>query len=636
MKPGPKTVAILALFAGLVLINYLAAKLPLRGDATAGRIYTLSDGTRSLLGKIEEPITLDFYFSRNASSVPVSYKNFAARVEEMLRQYTRAAGGRLVLNVINPEPDTPEEERATTAGIQPQMIPTTGEQIYFGLVATQADQQEALTAFNPQRESFLEYDLSQLIYSVQQFDRRKLGLITSLPLQAPPFNPMMMMQGGRPPSGQLVATEWEKSFELLPVEASATALPDNLDALAVIHPQGLSPQLTYAIDQFLLSGKPVFLAVDPASQHFRRQGGQMAMMGMGGATPNVSSDLPDLLRAYGVTYDAQTVVGDLENATQVQTGAGVARFPVWLSLRRDALSSEAMPTAQLQSLLFVEPGSFTVNPDSGLEVTPLVQSSEQSGNVSAATLQFAQPDEVARQITPSGRKTLAALLRGKFKTAFPNGAPAATPAAPAADGASTPPPAEPAPAPSAPPGLKESSATSTLILVADTDWLFDDYSVRRLNFLGVQAAEPLNDNLAFGSNTLEFLAGSQDLISLRGKGTSLRPFDVVRAIEVEAQQRYQQQLTALEGRLAEVQSRLSELQRTSTEGNRLVATPEVAKAIEEFQQQEVAMRRERREIRRALREDIDALENRLLLANLLATPLLVGAFGLWFHRRRTR
>ncbi len=630
MKPGSKTVAVLTLFAGLVLVNYLASKLPVRGDATAGRIYTLSDGTRALLGKIEEPVTLDFYFSRNATSVPVSYKNFGARVEEMLRQYVRASGGRLVLNVINPEPDTPEEERATAAGVQPQMIPSTGEQIYFGLVATQADQQEAITAFNPQRESFLEYDLSQLIYSVQQFDRRKLGLITSLPLQAPPFNPMMMMQGGRPPSGQMVATEWEKSFELVPIEATATALPDNLDALAVIHPQGLTPQLTYAIDQFLLAGKPVFLALDPASQHFRRQGGQMAMMGMGGGA-NVSSDLPDLLRAYGITYDAQAVVGDLMNATQVQTNTGVARFPVWLSLRRDGLNADAMPTAQLQSLLFVEPGSFSVSTESGLEVTPLVQSSEQSGTVAAMTLQFAQPEEVSRQITPSGRKTLAALVRGTFKSAFPNGAPAATPP-PTADGAT----ATPAPPAPAAPGLTQSSGTSTLILVTDTDWLFDDYSVRRLNFLGIQAAEPINDNLAFGSNTLEFLAGSQDLISLRGKGTSLRPFDVVRAIEVEAQQRYQQQLTALEARLSEVQTRLSELQRTSGEGNRLVASPEVAKAIEEFQQQEVAMRRERREIRRALREDIDALENRLLIANLLATPLLVGAFGLWFHRRRTR
>src|SRR3954471_9631937 len=183
MKPGSKALAIVLLFVGLVLVNYLASSLPVRVDATAERIYTLSPGTKALLGKIEEPVTLDFYFSKSATGLPIAYKNYAARVEEMLRQYARASRGKLTLNVIDPRPDTPEEERASAAGIQPQLIQTTGEQIQFGLVATQADQQKNLGALNPQREQFLEYDLSQLVYSVQQIDKKKLGLLTSLPLQ---------------------------------------------------------------------------------------------------------------------------------------------------------------------------------------------------------------------------------------------------------------------------------------------------------------------------------------------------------------------------------------------------------------------------------------------------------------------
>ncbi|HEY0946533.1 MAG TPA: GldG family protein [Opitutaceae bacterium] len=637
MKFGSKTVAIVLLFVGLVLVNYLASQLPLRGDATAERIYTLSDGTKSLLGKLEEPITLDFYFSRDASGVPVQYKNYAARVEEMLRQYVRAARGKLVLNVVNPKPDTPEEERATASGLQPQVVPGTGEQVYFGLVATQADQQKAVPNLNPQREQFLEYDLSQLIYSVEQFDKKKLGLLTSLPLQAPPFNPMMMQMGQRPPQSQFVISEWEKSFEIVPVEATATELPANLDALAVIHPQNLSPKLQYAIDQFLLGGKPVFLAVDPSSQHFKRQGGQAAMFG--GPQPNASSDVPTLFNGWGITYNAQNVVGDLQNAAQVQSGPGtVSRFPVWLMLAQDSMNPQAAATAQLNSLLFVEPGSLALKPDTSLEFTPLIESSAQSGDVPGFTLQMAQPDDVARQIVPSGKKTLAALVRGKFKSAFPDGAPKDAPPAEGeknenSDKTKSDSDSQPSTLNSQ---LRESASASTLILVADTDWLMDDFSVRRFNFLGVQAAEPLNDNLAFGSNALEFLAGSQDLISIRGKGNSLRPFTVVRAMEVEAQKKYQEQLTALESRLNEVQSKLSELQGKKTEGNRLVATPEMQAAIEDFQKQEAQMRRERREIRRALREDIDALENGLLLVNLLATPLLVGAFGIWFYRARKK
>ncbi|MCZ2152742.1 MAG: hypothetical protein LC114_02385, partial [Bryobacterales bacterium] len=246
----------------------------------------------------------------------------------------------------------------------------------------------------------------------------------------------------------------------------------------------------------------------------------------------------------------------------------------------------------------------------------------------AMTLQFAQPDEVARQITPSGKKTLAVLITGKFTTAFPDGAPKAEP--PADANAKEPKPPEPAAAPA----LKDSTSSSTLFVIADTDWLFDDYSVERFNFLGTQAARPLNDNLAFASNSLEFLGGSKDLISLRGKGSSVRPFTVVRNLEIEAQKRYQDQLSALESRLSDVQKKLSDLQGKSTEGNRLIATPEVQKAIEDFQTQQATMRGERREIRKALREDIEFLENSLLAINLTAPVILVILFGFWFQRRR--
>jgi ABC-type uncharacterized transport system involved in gliding motility auxiliary subunit len=627
MKSGSKFVVIALLFVALVLVNFLASRLPFRGDATAESIYTLSAGTKSILGKIEETVVLDFYFSKSVQGLPITYKNYATRVEEMLRQYVRASGGKLQLNVIDPRPDTPEEEKATAAGLQPQQLPT-GETVHFGLVAAQADQQKTITSFNPQRESFLEYDLSQLVASVQTVTRKKLGLITSLPLQAPAMDMMMMMQQRQRPTGQMVADEWGRTFELVTIEASATALPGDLDVLAVIHPQGLSNQLQFAIDQFLLGGKPVFLAVDPSSQHFKRQGGQAAMFG--GAQPNVSSDLPTLLKAYGITYNPQNVAGDLASATQVQTNAGIVRYPVWLTLAQESLNRQAMPVAQLKSTLFVESGSVAIEAG-GRTVTPLIETSASGGDVPALSLQFAQPEEVSRQLVPSGRKTLAAIISGKFTSAFPNGAPANEPA-PGTD-------ADNAPAPAAPPttpALKESSGNSTLLVVADTDWLFDDYSVRRFNFLGVQAAEPLNDNLAFASNSLEFLGGSQDLISIRGKGSSMRPFTVVRQMEVDAQRRYQEQLSALEVRITDVQQKLTELQGKRNDGNRLVATPEMQKAIEDFQAQQAVMRGERREIRKALREDIERLENGLLVGNLLAPIILVGAVGFVVHRRRRR
>lgn len=632
MKPGSKILAITLLLVGLILINYLATTLPLRADLTAENIYSLSEGTHAMLEKIEEPVALELFYSRDASGLPITYKNYATRVEEMLRQYARASRGKLSLNVINPRPDTPEEERATAAGLTAQVATTGGEQFYFGLIVTQADQQKTIPAFTPQREQFLEYDLSKLIYSVQQFDKPKLGLLTSLPLlgSSPQEMQMMMMMRRQPQPGQFVADEWRQSFELITVEPTANELPENLDLLVVAHPRNPSEKLRYAIDQFLLSGKPVLLAVDPSSQHFKRQSNPQQMM-MGGGPQSVSSDLPTLLSAYGIDYQPDQVVGDLENATPVQTGNGIARYPIWLSLRAANLSSTSMATAQLNSTLFIEPGAIAKKEGSELTFTPLIETSSQAGTVAAMTLQFAQPDDVSKDLTPSGRKTIAALVTGKFKTAFPHGLPNEDEKKDEAASAET-----QSSEAKTQNHLAESKSTSTLFVIADTDWLFDDFSVRTFNFFGQTAAEPFNDNLALASNAVEFLGGSQDLISIRGKGTSLRPFDVVRAMEVEAQKRYQERLTALDAQLQEVQTKLSELQGKKTEGNRLVASPEVAEAIENFQKQSAEMRAQRRQIRRALREDIDALENRLLVANLVASPLLILAFGFWFARARRK
>jgi ABC-type uncharacterized transport system involved in gliding motility auxiliary subunit len=628
MKLGSKALALVLLFLGLVLVNYLASSLPARLDVTADSIYSLSAGTKTMLGKLEEPVVLDLYFSKDATGLPIAYKNYAARVEEMLRQYVRASRGKLTLNVVNPRPDTPAEEKATAAGLTPQVSQQGGEQFFFGLTVTQADQQKNIPAFTPQREQFLEYDLSKLIYGVQQLDKRKLGLLTSLPLQGsrPEEMQMMMMMRQQPKPSQMIVGEWEQTFQIVPIEATATELPAGLDALAVIHPENVSPKLQFAIDQFLLGGKPVILALDPASQYFKRQSNPQQQM-MGQPAQNVSSDLPVLLNAYGIAYDPQKVVGDLENAAQVQTsGGGIVRYPIWLNLRKPNFSAKALPTAQLNSAMFVEAGSVSAKAGNTLTFTPLVETSAQSGDIASMMLQFAQPDDVAKQITPSGKKTIAALVTGKFKSAFPDGAPKDEEKKDEKVGAVIP----------NRPGLKESASTSTLFVIADTDWLFDDYSVRKYNFFGQTAAEPFNDNLAFAANTVEFLGGSPDLISIRGKGSSLRPFDVVKSMEVEAQKKFQEKLTALDARLAEVQKKLSEIQGKKTEGNRLVATPEMTKAIEEFQKQQAALRGERREIRRALREDIDALENRLLLANLLTGPILVGLFGLWFFRARRK
>lgn len=636
MKPGSKVLAIVLLFVGLVLVNYLASSIPVRVDTTADSLYSLSAGTKAMLGKIEEPVTLDLYYSRDSAQLPINIKNYATRVQEMLKQYVRASRGKLKLNVINVQADTPAEEKATTLGITPTPLTAT-DNFFFGLVATQADQQKTIPTFlsaeqrNPlSREPFLEFDLSKVIFSVQQIDKPKLGLLTSLPLQGTSQQEMqmMMMMRQQPQPAQYVISEWEQSFNIVKIEPTATELPAGLAALAVIHPQNVAPKLQYAIDQYLLSGKPVFLAVDPSSHHFKRRANPQQQM-MGGAPQNVTSDLPVLLNAYGIVYDSQKIVGDLQNPL----ANGNSRNPTWLSLRKENFNPKSLPTAQLNTAWFFEAGSISLKAGSSLTFTPLVETSAQSGDVATMMLQFAQPDDIAKQVTPSGKKTIAALVTGKFSSAFPEGAPKEEekkddPAIKKDD--KKPDPAKPGES------LKESKGTSTLFIIADSDWLMDDYSLQKMNFFGQTAYQPYNDNISLASNTVEYLGGSQDLISIRGKGSAVRPFTVVLGMQNEAQKKYQEKLTTLDASLADIQKKLGEMQGKKTEGNRIVASPEVAKAISDYQKKQAEINGQRRQIRRALTQEIDWLEKKLLFMNLAIPVVMVGCFGVWFYNSRKK
>ncbi len=635
MKTRSKFLSAALLLAALLLINFLVAHVSLRYDATAEKLYTLSVGTKSLLGKIEEPIQLDLYYTKGLKDIPLALKNYADRIQETLRQYARLSSGKITLNLLDVQPDSREEEKATAAGLLPQAIDDrSGESFFFGLVATQADQQKTIPAFSPQRESFLEYDLSQLIHSVQVVSKKRLGLLTGVTLRGQPQSPVMMRR--QPTSrDQLVITEWSRNFEIVPIEPSATELPANLDALAVIHPQNLSDKLQYAIDQFVLSGLPTLIAVDPASQPAKRQQDpQMAMFGA--PPPNASSDLPKLLSAYGISYDPTRIAGDPQNGTQLQNNSGqVFRHPAWISLTSELIARDNMATAQLDSLMFVETGFFTLKPANGVTSQILAQTSSIAGDTLLSILQPGESENLDKHFIPSGAKTLAALVTGKLTSAFPDGAPKDP--APATSNAEKKPDASAATTHNPSPmthHLAESKSASTLLVIADTDWLLDDYSVRRMNFLGNETAEPLNDNLAFATNALEYLTGSRDLLSLRGKGNAQRPFTVVREMERQAQQKFQDRLQVAQTKLNEVQQKITELQGKKSDNKVLIANPEVTKAIEDFRRQESVMRSEIREIRRGLRQDIDRLGHMLLGLNLLIPILGVLIYGVFYHRQR--
>lgn len=634
MNQHSKWIAVALVLLGIVLASIIANRVPGQWDVTAASRYTLSEASHNLLDELSEPVRMEFYFSRSVEDLPIQFKNFASRVQNLLRQYQRASSGQLRLRIIDPRPDTDEEQEAIRAGLRGQPVPS-GANVFFGLRVLQADSSASIPFFRSEREPFLEYDISQLIYQVGQLDKPRLGILSSLDLQDPPPQNPMMPQQNQGDSGYAFMDEIRNLYEVEIIEGDD--FPDDLHALLVLHPQNLSEARQFRIDQFVLSGKPVLIAVDPSSYTQRANQNQQQMMM--GQQPDVSSNLPRLFDTWGLAFDPARVVGDRNLAAEVSTRTGGAplRYPVWLNFQD--IDSDSPLLASLNSLLLVEPGALRLRdnaPDS-VQWDPLLQTTSDAGTVPASLLAFPNPERVGRSLQSDKQAiTLAGILRGSFPTAFPDGPPEKPTEDNPADSDNGNTNTESTPLINPDDQLTESNGTSTVMVIADTDFLSDQFAVRAINMFGMRGLQPLNDNLALLNNAVDSLAGNPELMSLRGKGTGNRPFTVVEKIEREAQQDYEDQLQNLEQRLSEVQTRLQELQQTTADENQLVASPQTRQAIEEFRLEEAEVRAQQREIRKKLREDIEALNLRLALLNLFTFPLLVGIGGLAFFLKRNR
>jgi len=639
------TTALLILLSAVFFLMILR-HVPLQFDFTSQRMYTLSKGSKSILKNVETPILLDFYFSSSSEEAPTSLKNFGDRIEVFLKQYERHSSGKIKLRVIDPKPDTAEEEAAIRAGIQNVQLPSGGS-FFMGLTASQAEQETSIDLFTLEREPYLEYDISKLITEVQRVDLPKLAIVTSLPIEGSQMPPQMMMQQQQGEPEWSFYSQLKERYEIEVVRPSdeTASLDKGYDMLLVIHPTGITEQLSYEIDQFILSGKPVFIAVDPSSTTEKQSmNQQQMMMGMNGGMEG--SDLKTLFQHWGVKYNTQKLVGDLDYATRVSTGRGQpVPYPIWININN--LHADMPALAPLNQVLFAEAGYFEKEDqgNSPLAWKPVIQSSANAATIDTMMTMYSGPaqmlTEVQKQLKiqdsnePKAPYTLAALLSGKFTTAYPQGKPV-KPSAPKAENPSE--NEQPAPPAEAvqpvPPEYTEGQGM--VFLIADSDWAADRFSVERMNFLGKTLLRPLNDNLSLMLNVVDQLAGSQDLIALRGRGNVNRTFERVEKLEVMAQTRYQEQLEAVNNRLSQVQAEISKIQEQQQSDGMLIASDELKKAVADYREQEANAIADRREIRKKLREDIEALNRNLILVNLLLVPGLLTAFGIWFFYKRSR
>jgi ABC-type uncharacterized transport system involved in gliding motility auxiliary subunit len=619
-------IGVVAVAAILVGINIFAETrlAQIRVDVTAQQLYTLAPGTRKIIASLKDPITLRMYYSRALGARIPLYGAYADRVSEMLREYAANSGGKIRLEFYDPEPFSDIEDRAVAYGLQGVPIDQSGEQVYFGLAASNLlDDERTISFFQPERERFLEFDLSKLVFELSNPKRPTVGVMSSLPLEGDPRAMMMAMRGQGGAGGQpwVAAMQLREAFTVKPVALDVQVIDPEIQVLLVAQAQNLSDATLYAIDQFVMRGGRLMAMVDPHSEAMAQTPSQT-----GQPPENTSSDLHKLFDAWGIVFDPTQIVADLTGAWRVraspQDRVQSVDFIAWYNIR-NGINKDDPATADLTQVTVASAGMVSKKDGAEISFTPLLASSPQSGMLPVEKVKnFPEPAKILASFKPEGGpRVIAARVRGMLKSAFTG------PAGPAQAGGTL-------------PAFKaQTDEPANMVVVADTDILADRYWVRIADFFGQQQATPFSDNGAFVSNIIGTLAGGDALIGLRSRGASLRPFARVEAMQQAAEVNFRKTEQDLQAHLDETQKKLAEL-RTGRGGDKAAAviSEEQRASIDALRRDVGDTRKKLRNVQLELRRDIATLETRLRLADIVLVPALLAllAIGMGLARRRTR
>lgn len=595
-------------FNALINTAFTASRL----DLTQDKLFTLSDGTKELLSAIDEPIDVRLYYSRRFNEIGPDIARHATRVSELLGEYERLSGGKVRVEVFDPEPFSPEEDLAVSDGLQGLPFDQSGERVYFGVAGTNStDDRASIGYLAPERGPFLEYDLTRLIYNLANPDKARVGVLSDLPLQGTQFDnyqPWLIVEGMR------------QFFDVRFIDRDDKKLPEDMEVLVIAAIHFLNDSLAYEIDQFVMNGGRVLAFVDPFAESMALAGpqaGQQPPPGVGIAA------MKDLMSSWGVEMPAAEFVANSDDAVRVgfpdpESGQQVAvDYVAWLTLQGDRFNKTDTVSSQLQRIVVTSAGALLPIEGATTTFEPLIFTSRNSDLMSAFDLaQRPNPIALIKQFEPEDKSyTLAARISGDVKTAFPDGPPKEV--LDAAEDAEAVKKAH----------LSESREPLNAILVGDADFLADRNWAQVQEIGGQRLAIPSANNADFAINAIDNLRGSQALVGLRGRGLSVRPFQVIVEMRQEADDKFRAKEQELLAVIEEIDQNIQRLQlEEQSTGVLLTAAQQVE--IDNLRVLILANRRDLREVQRSLRNDVETLESRVRVINIWAVPVVIAIFAL--------
>ena len=584
--------SILIFFSINVITNNILSSA--RVDFTENKLYSLSNGTISLLKDLKEPIHIRLFVSSNLVKDVPQLSTYANRVETILQTYSNISNGKITLEIIDPKPFSDAEDRAVGMGINSFNATEMSDALYFGLAATNSTiGQKNIPIFSPERETFLEYDLTSLISDLSQIEKPVISIIDNLGLNAD-------TRIGKPE--QQILKQMKEMFQVEKIDENSNKLNKNTKVLMIIHPKFLSDETLYMIDQWVLKGGATLIFLDPyAETEISRQQGMPPM--------NPRSNLKKLLDTWGIKFDNKKAVLDSEFGFRISRNINgrdiqVTNYP-WLNIRGEGLNKNESSLSNLSTIVMTTAGSFELIDDKSV-LEPIIISSQKSGLGDAQ--KAGDPKGDPRDLLPNIKSdnqnlTVAGWVKSNLNTSFRDKK--------NKDDNQ----------------LLKSSKKSNILLVADVDMLMDR------NWLTQRGAFANNGD--FVLNVMEKMVGGNALSDLRGKSTSWRPFEKIIALEKIAEEKFLIEEQMLAKKLKGMEDKIRNLTQNNDEDSD-VLSPETIKAIDGFKTEMMTTRSQLRNVKFDLRRDVETLKKWIISINVAILPIIFAGFALILSLRRKR
>ena len=624
-------------FSAIIVLQNVGKRAKV--DLTQEKLYTLSDGTKAILARLNQPITLKLYYARTAALKGPDqikfFNNYYDFVRSLLEEYVAASKGMVRLDIIDPRPYSDEEMQATRYGLKKFQI-TQEESFFFGLVAvTQFGAEKTIPFFAPDRQNFIEYDISYLIDNVIARQKKTIGILSSLAVMGEDSEymiQMMRMQGQNPRMPWTIVEQLRQKYEVKAVPEEINEIND-VDVLLVIHPKNLPQETQFAIDQFILKGGRAIVCADPHC-YADQQNPMTAQMG----PSSQSSNLKRIFNAWGLDMPEMTFAGDRGLAITASASADRRPEPILglLNLTQpDCFNRDNVITSQLNGVRVLFAGVFEkiaesndVNAQANITRTPLVTTTAKVNSFSVDAsfeITMLNPSNLMKRFVDGNKPVVMAyMLTGKFKSAFPDGIDIQ--AQPNPEDAN-----EPAKPPVHITGLTEAAADCAVVVFSDVDFITDALAFDNTIFGKIVVA----DNSALLMNAIDDLSGSSDLISIRSRGGLRRPFAVVDKIEEQAEAETAGEVAKINAEITGFEEELKKLVTTTSDEQKQIIGSSIVQKTKDLEIKKMNAQHQLRQVNMTKRVRIERLENKLRVFNMLAIPAVILIIAAVIEIRRS-